>query len=216
MQKYKMTVHEALAELKTLDKRISDKQAKDLYIYSNKHMNAKIDGVTIEEFSKGLKANMQSVEDLIARRAAIKRAITISNATTNITLSDVDGKTITMSVAEAIEYKSVGIQYLENLLRTISSQYTRIVGDMRSRNNNLSSDADRMIAATYGNKDNTSAEVIASERERYITNNTIDLIDPNKVEDKMEQLRNKIDFFKTRVDAALSTSNAITVIEFEY
>jgi hypothetical protein len=210
-----MTVHEGLAELKTLDKRIADKRSKDLYIYSNKHMNAKIDGMTVEEFSKGLKANMQSIEDLIARRAAIKRAITLSNAETNITLTDVDGKSVTMSVAEAIEYKAVGIQYLEELLNTISSQYTRIVRDMRARNDNLSNDADRMIAATYGSKDNTSADVIASERERYIANNTIDLIDPNKIETKMEQLRNKIDFFKTRVDAALSTSNAITVITFE-
>lgn len=216
MQKYKMTVHEALAELKTLGARIEKELSTKLYISSNKHMNAKIDGMTIAEYSSAIVSNLNKVKDLIDRRDAIKRALTLSNATTKISITGVDGESLTMTVAEAIEYKASGIMYLEKLLNTITSQYTRVVRDMRTRNDNLSNDADRMIAATYGAKDNTSVEVISSERDRYIKNNTVDLIDPNKIEDVMENISKKIDFFKTRVDAALSTSNAITVIEFEY
>ena len=50
MQKEIMTVHRALAELKTMDKRIEDAIADGIYCIPNKHSNAKIKGVTVEEY----------------------------------------------------------------------------------------------------------------------------------------------------------------------
>ena len=53
-------------------------------------------------------------------------------------------------------------------------------------------------------------------RAEYIKNNTYDLIDPIGVAKVMESLTDEIDAFNVEIDAALSVSNAITTIEFEY
>lgn len=69
----------------------------------------------------------------------------------------------------------------------------------------------------FGNKesgvDNT---VISQAKQQYIDNNTLDIIDPLNVSKIMQELQDEIDLFKSKVDSALSTSNALTMIEFEY
>lgn len=215
MQKYSMTVHEGLAELKILGQRIEKELSSNVYVWSNKHANTKIDGMSVADFQKQMKSSMQKINDLIERRNAIKKAITRSNATTEITLTKDNGNKVTMTVAEAIEYKNVGIQYLTSLLNTLSGQYNRITRDMKMRNDALSTDADKYVTGLFGNKDGISSEVIETTRNSYIEANTIDIIDPNNVMKKINELKEEIDFFNTKVDAALSTSNAITVIEFE-
>lgn len=60
------------------------------------------------------------------------------------------------------------------------------------------------------------SEAMKALRKTYIENNKYDLIDPLDVASIMEKLENEINEFETEVDAALSVSNALTVIEFEY
>lgn len=215
MNKYRMTVHEALSELKVLGSRIEKELASNAYILCNKHANTKIDGVTIADANEQMKASLQRVTDLINRRNAIKRAVTISNATTNVTLSKDNGSTITMTVAELIEYRNVGITYLEKLLNTLSTQYNAVISSVKRHNDSICSDADRYVTQLFGNKDGLSEDVIENTRKAYIDANTYDTLDPNKVLAKISELQAELDFYNTKVDAALSTSNAITVIEFE-
>lgn len=215
MNKYSMTVHEALSELKVLGSRIEKELASNAYILCNKHANTKIDGVTIADANEQMKASLQRVTDLINRRNAIKRAVTISNATTNVTLSKDNGSTITMTVAELIEYRNVGITYLEKLLNTLSTQYNAVISNVKRHNDSICSDADRYVTQLFGNKDGLSEDVIENTRKAYIDANTYDTLDPNKVLAKISELQAELDFYNTKVDAALSTSNAITVIEFE-
>lgn len=215
MNKYSMTVHEALSELKVLGSRIEKELASNAYILCNKHANTKIDGVTIADANEQMKASLQRVTDLINRRNAIKRAVTISNATTNVTLSKDNGSTITMTVAELIEYRNVGITYLEKLLNTLSTQYNAVISNVKRHNDSICSDADRYVTQLFGNKDGLSEDVIENTRKAYIEANTYDTLDPNKVLAKISELQAELDFYNTKVDAALSTSNAITVIEFE-
>ena len=215
MNKYSMTVHEALSELKVLGSRIEKELASNAYILCNKHANTKIDGVTIADANEQMKASLQRVTDLINRRNAIKRAITISNATTNVTLSKDNGSKVTMTVAELIEYRNVGITYLEKLLNTLSTQYNAVISNVKRHNDSICSDADRYVTQLFGNKDGLSEDVIENTRKSYIEANTYDTLDPNKVLAKISELQAELDFYNTKVDAALSTSNAITVIEFE-
>ena len=53
-------------------------------------------------------------------------------------------------------------------------------------------------------------------RSSFITSQTMDVLDPIGAQKTMEELRNNIDAFVTEVDSALSVSNAITTIDFEY
>lgn len=216
MTKYQMTVHEGLAELKILANRIEKELSSQVFVCSNKHANTKIDGVSIAEYQKTMKASMQKVTDLITRRNAIKRAITKSNSVTEVTLKKDNGETITMTVAEVIEYKNVGIQYLERMLNVLSQQYNMITRDLKRNNDILTTQADNYVTGLFGNKDGISKEVIEQTRNSYIEANTLDLIDPNNIVNKINEIKEELDFYNTRVDAALSTSNAVTVIEFEY
>lgn len=215
MTKYTMTVHEGLAELKTLASRIEKELSSNLFVCNNKHANTKIDGVSVSDFAAKMKSNLQKVEDLIKRRNAIKRAITKSNAVTEVTLRKDNGDTVTMTVAEVIEYKNVGIQYIERLLNTLSQQYNAATREITLRNNGLDEKADSYVASLFGSKEGISADVITGARQSYVEANTLDLVDPNSIVDKINTLREELDFYNTKVDAALSTSNAVTIIEFE-
>ena len=53
-------------------------------------------------------------------------------------------------------------------------------------------------------------------RQTYIENNKYDMLDPLGVAKIIEALDAEINEFNTEVDAALSCSNALTVIEFTY
>ena len=215
MQKYTMTVHEGLAELKILAARIEKELSQNVYVNTTKHSNTKIDGMTIADYSKAMASAMQKVEDLIARRNAIKRAITKSNATTEVTINKDNGDVVKMTVAELIEYRNVGIEFVNRLANTLSQQYKVCTNTIKKTNDSLTEMADRYVTGLFGSKEGIQNDVIEAARKSYIEANTVDLLDPNKVQEKITALREEYDFFNTKVDAALSTSNAVTVIEFE-
>lgn len=215
MQKYTMTVHEGLAELKILAARIEKELSQNVYVNTTKHSNTKIDGMTIADYSKAMASAMQKVEDLIARRNAIKRAITKSNATTEVTINKENGDVVKMTVAELIEYRNVGIEFVNRLANTLSQQYKVCTNTIKKTNDSLTEMADRYVTGLFGSKEGVQNDVIEAARKSYIEANTVDLLDPNKVQEKITALREEYDFFNTKVDAALSTSNAVTVIEFE-
>ena len=82
----KMSVHKALCELKTLDARIQKGIDESVFVFANKHSNTKVSGMNLGEYSGEIKKRYQSVTDLIARRDAIKRAVTLSNASVKVTI----------------------------------------------------------------------------------------------------------------------------------
>ena len=215
MTTYKMTVHEALAELKTLGARIDKLMQESVYVNTTKHSNTKIDGMSIADYSASMKSQLQKVEDLIRRRNAIKRAVVNSNAVTVVTITKDNGDTISMTVAELIEYRNVGLEFVAKLANTLSSQYKICMNTVKRTNDSLTEAADRYVTALFGNKEGVQTDAIESARTSYIEANTIDIIDPNKVQDKITALKEEYDFFNSKVDAALSTSNAVTTIEFE-
>lgn len=209
----KMTIHEALSELKVIGKRIDKEINGVVFVTANKHSNTKIDGKTIEEFSDNIKSKYQKITDLIKRREAIKKAVTHSNAITVVNISGQE-----MTVAEAIEYKKSGIVFKESLLGCLSLQYNRATDIInRTNGDNLEAKADDYVIKMYGNKDSGIAnEVIETAKKNYIDNNSLDMIDPLDVSKIIAELNDEIDKFTTKVDSALSVSNATTMIEISY
>lgn len=117
MNTEKMTVHRALAELKTLDDRIWKAINETVYCFANKHSNSKVNGVDIDEFVKNTKDNYKSIRSLINRRNAMKKAVVLSNAITEV---EVNG--IKYRVAEAIEMKNHGMLNYQKLFDAITNQ----------------------------------------------------------------------------------------------
>ena len=209
----KMNVHQALVELKTLDKRISNALISSTWVVTNKHSNRKIDGVSVEEFEAKLKSEYQKVRDLMDRRDAIKRAVVNSNAVTKV---EIAGKTYT--VAEAIDMKNHGIEHLRSLLNVLTRDYTRAKTLLeRANGDELERRADEHVKNMFGTSDMKGATAeVKKAREEFIEAQTMELVDPIGIYKQITEIDEKINLFTTNVDSALSVSNALTIIEIEY
>lgn len=212
-----MTVHKALAELKTMDGRISKAVNSAVFVVANKHSNDKINGKSISEFKENIRSAHQKVLDLISRKNAMKRAVVLSNAKTTVVIG---GETFT--VAEAIEMKNHGMDNFESLLRYLESQYSSATYTLNQNSGeNIERQAENYIRSVISSQPKDSKMAVDSKgiqtlREQYIENNTYDMIDPLDVAKRMEELSEYITNFNTEVDSALSVSNALTVVEFSY
>ena len=213
----KMTVHKALAELKTMDARINKAISDTTYVLAVKHSAEKINGMTVKNFKDKMISGYQKATDLIARRDAMKRAVVLSNATTKVKVGENE-----YTVAEAIEMKNHGMEFRNVLLRQMNSAYAKAQAELeRNSGETLEKKAERYVldvinAQPKDSKMTVDSEAMKTLRKTYIENNTYDLIDPMNVAKIMEELDAEVNEFNAEVDAALSVSNALTVIEFEY
>ena len=91
--------------------------------------------------------------------------------------------------------------------------------EIESKNGDaLSQAADKMVEVYYGRQTDVKAisEEMKATREKFIQDNTLDLFDPLRLEEKIKEMDRSISAFETEVDSALSVSNAVTEITVEY
>lgn len=209
----RMTVLEALDELKLLDARINKEIGSAQFSTYNKHSNTKINGKTIDMFKEVAKASFNKITMLIKRRDAIKRAVVFSNAITKVTINGEE-----MTVAEAIDRRDYGNDLRQYLVNQISSQYETAKNTIaRENGDNLTARADDYVVRLYGNAEKSgNNDVVSDARKAYIEANTLDLIDPIDSEKVIKELTEEIDTFISKVKSALTASNAQTVIEITY
>lgn len=204
----KITVTEALKELKTLDARIQ--KATSEPVFAIVAIGGKIPAIhkTEEEFKTKATAAVKSVEALIKRRADIKAAIVKSNAATSVTI---DG--VVYTVAAAIERKT-SIAYEEKLGKYIGLQYLRATREADEHNNRVKMQLDQHITTILGKdaKDKGGKEVDDFSA-NYMAKNEAKVIDPISCLAYATELGTKIENFSAQVDTKLSISNAITEIE---
>lgn len=208
-----MTIHKALCELKTIDARITKEINSGPFVVANKHSNTKISGVDVSEFCEQIKSRMQSVNDMIKRRNAIKCAVVQSNAVTTVSVA---GKEYTVAVA--IDMKNNGMQYLKYWLQKMTTDYNKAQREANAANGDiLEQRADDYIKTMYGNTDMKNAsEEAKKSRADFIAAQTYELVDPVKIVASMEEIENHINQFMVEIDSALSVSNAVTTITIEY
>ena len=208
----KMTVHKALAELKTLDDRINSEITGSVFVRANRHNNMKIFGKTIPDFAADTESSYQSVKALINRRNAMKRAVVLSNAITKVEIGGVE-----YTVAEAIEMNNHGMENLVDLRNCLREQYSSVKRMVESENGDkLVKACENYIQATFGTKEKINNPDIEMAQKVYMANNTYDIVTGFDIEKVIKELTDRIDAFKAEVDSALSVSNALTVIEFDY
>ena len=207
----KMTVHEALCEIKVADKRIEKAIQECAFCEANKEISPKINGITVAEFENDVKAKYQKINDLIRRNENIKKALSLSNAKTVIS---VNGKEMTM--AEAIYMMQYGIKHKEQQLMAMNRALTRAQQKIESENGNrLEERLDKFIQATYGSKEKVSAEELDKASKDFKARNELKLVEPINIREKSAALMDEIDKFKASIDAAIQISNATTYIEIE-
>lgn len=217
MTREKMSVHKALAELKTIDDRIAKAINEGVYVLANKHSNEKINGISITDFKNQMKSHHNKVSDLMNRRNAIKRAVVLSNAQTKITVGGVE-----MTIAEAIDAKNHSMQLQTKYITMLSAQLRRAQDTMALNSGEpLERKAEQHVLAVIqaqpkDSKMSVDSDVMKNLRKAYIENNTYDLIDPLEVAKLIDVMAKEIDAFNVEIDSALSVSNALTIIEIEY
>lgn len=211
----KMTVHKALSEIKVSSARIEDAIANGTFCGAKRNSSTKVGGVDLEEVKRIMQGSYDRVIDLIRRTNALKRAVSLSNATTDVKIGDE-----TMKVAEAIFLKNNGTEYVNRLLEELKSQLSTASRQIDRSNGDLDVRAEKHIESMFGNLNNRDAmncgEDIESTRNIFIENNTYVLVDEIKIKEKIEAIQAGLLDFVSEIDSALSVSNAITNITIEY
>lgn len=203
-----MTIHRGLSELKTLDDRIS-KAIEKIQPTGVVQVGKKVNNVYEKSyFDQQAKSDLQSFDDLLARRNNIKSAIVQSNSETKITIG-----TKTMTVADAITNKGV-MSFKRTLVISLERKFKQSVGALNTNNEQVKTNSENLALAVAGNdqakKDSKEATEVAKV---YIDNNEFSLVDPLEVEKLIDKINTEISEFETEVDAVLSESNAVTFIE---
>lgn len=201
----KISVTRALAQLKTLNDRIQRASAEQFVtrVAGGKHSS----GEELTKITARIEANYQSVTDMLAQRAKLKSAVVLSNATTQV---EVGG--VTMTVAEAIERKG-SIELERNLLRHLATQLSRETTSVNHEQRLLDAKVETLLGQAVGKDRKVDAAELQAIRDAVEGNAKPELLDPLKVQEKIEALNKAIDDFTLDVDFALSEVNARTLIE---
>lgn len=208
-----MTIHKALCELKLLEAKIEKQLHTGRFVFANKHSNIKISGVPIEQFCDEITRNYQSITDMMRRQNAIKSAVVLSNANTIVTVGGQEH-----SVAVAIEIKNHVIPRMRELLKKMAADQQYARDEARIENERrLEERADEYVRSIYGSTDMKNLSEEAKKlRDEFINAQSFDVVDPLKIDEKMQILDRQISSFEVDIDSALSVSNALTTIEVSY
>lgn len=204
----KMSIHRALAELKTLDKRIK-RETQGTFVTMQVGNEPPRSYKSTEEFNKEAEASFFSVKDLIKRRNQIKKKIVASNASTKVKIGNEE-----MTVAEAIDRKDTGIAYDKQLLDSLRHQLNRVEREIEAERQTMEIRLDKRIDADLGSKDRKdNAAEVESITESFLKRYKPNMVDPISIKKVIKEMTESIEDFEKEVDFVLSESNTTTFIE---
>ena len=215
----KILVTQALDERDLLVKKINDKIDNASFVDAMKRNNTEVMNgrLTKEEFEKRAKASLQQIKDLIERYQLIEAAIVESNATTYVETSY--GKyTVAAAIAmraRIIESKEYGEEkdFIGNLSDKLEREYNARINLAENKNRQLESTAESMRMSILGKENKKKEDKPLEVVEAYIKENTTELVDPIKIKDEIESLRQKNDTLLKELNTAIKVSNATTFVE---
>ena len=212
MNKETMTVHEALCELKILNKRIASAINASVPVAVKEHSATTIGGKSVTDWMESAKSNHQSAMDLINRMVAIKSAVNRYNAEKHIT---VNGKDYT--IAQAIWMMQHGMEYKELLMSSYADLLKKRTSEIAKENGDkLNARAEAAMNAVLGAKDKVDPAVYLKGLTDYKAQHQLELVDPIGIDAVLQKLDNEISGFSAKVDSAIQVANATTTIEIEY
>lgn len=200
-----ISVTRALAQIKTLDARIATASGKSFITFA---VNGKAQGGSpVADVERQLKANLQSVQDMIQERSKLKSAVVASNAVTKVTIAGVD-----MTVAQAIERKA-SIQQEQFLLTNLIAQRRRVTADVEGTNRDVKQRLDKLIETAVGKDRKVDQAEVEAITEPFLKQNQAQYVDPLGIDALIEKMEAEISGFLSEVDYSLSESNAVTTVE---
>lgn len=211
----KLLITQALDERDLLVKKINSKIERIDFVDGKKRNEEKViqQVITKEEFCKKVKTSYQQIQDLIKRYQKIDEAIIISNANTYIETSFG-----TYSVAVALSMRNrlreLNAMDFETILRNkMEENYYEVLELKDLRNRRLEEDAEKMRLSILGKDGKYKDDKPLSVVDAYISENTVELIDPLNVLDEIESLKDKHTTLLSELETKIKISNATTFIE---
>lgn len=211
----KLLITQALDERNLLVKKINSKIERIDFVDGKKRNEEKViqQVITKEEFCKKVKTSYQQIQDLIKRYQKIDEAIITSNANTYIETSFG-----TYSVAVALSMRNrlreLNAMDFETILRNkMEENYYEVLELKDLRNRRLEEDAEKMRLSILGKDGKYKDDKPLSVVDAYISENTVELIDPLNVLDEIESLKDKHTTLLSELETKIKISNATTFIE---
>lgn len=206
----KITLTEALKEIKTLDSRIA-KATSQVFIGCSKKNDVVVypkTNKTKAELSEDIKSAYQSVNDLLTRRTTIKTALMEANAKVQVTVNKQP-----MSIATAIEMKN-SISFKQELLKQLQRQYSSALNEIQKADAQVLERYDdtigRMMEGRDSKVNSNDFSVIRTNFEEQLS---LTAVDPLGLESKIKELEEEIEGFLSNVDTVLSIANATNFVE---
>lgn len=164
---------------------------------------------SVTDVEATLKAEYQSLEDLVKRRDDIRRKILISNATTKVTIA---GKEYT--VVEAIDARK-GITEKEALLKRLKQNRMGVNQTFAKMTSIFDQSLESAKQSVINTGKNVTEVTLNTVTDPIKVTSTPGILDPLDLSKLIDELELEISDFKTNVDYVLSENNASTKIEIE-
>lgn len=220
-----MTIRQALGEKKLLDSRISKIMDNLVPTYTYKKDDLFLFGVPVEKYAENIKSTIQSLNDLIARREAISKAILNNNVNSTIavnpfknfdTILDQSQEKEYISIAAAIARKAY-YKILLTKLRNMKSRNSRIIDDYglavdAARNKANSNLVERYASVEKSNIPKNWDELVKAEQERLAPI----FCDPANSVEKLDKWIEYLENYINTIDVELSHATDQNTIMIVY
>lgn len=211
----KLLITQALDERDLLVKKINSKIERIDFVDGKKRNEEKViqQVITKEEFCKKVKTSYQQIQDLIKRYQKIDEAIITSNANTYIETSfGIYSVAVALSMRNRL--RELNAMDFETILRNkMEENYYEVLELKDLRNRRLEEDAEKMRLSILGKDGKYKDDKPLSVVDAYISENTVELIDPLNVLDEIESLKDKHTTLLSELETKIKISNATTFIE---
>ena len=206
-----ITLNEALAKIKLLNKKIADKTNKlklTSYAPKNSETEKKSNKLKKDFIEKG-KSDLQEIQDLIKNIKEIKDKLVIANATNYVTVAGV-----TYTIAEAIERKnSIGREI--DLLQHISTDYHADKRYVEGINQQNQTRLDTRINTLLGNSDRKDCKDLIDAITENAKKEEFEVVNESIVSDLIDKMQEEINDFISNVDVQLTIANSTVTIEID-
>lgn len=215
----KMTVHRALAQLKSTEDRIANKILNSVFVSSTIGKTGMCKGITIEKMNAQIESDYKSINDMLRNYEKIRLAIVrnnsgIGNLTENIMYADENRK---ITLAEVLAYQKHVLPLKNNMVNVMKSQFDQVSNDIERTNENVSNQASKVLDGFAGKNsdqkiDKGQTEVII---QAYLENNQKTFVDPLNIKDLISKLSKEYEDESVWADSCLSEANALRTIEVD-
>lgn len=205
-----MSVYEALAEIKLLDKEIKKMISSPIDFFASvPESNEKVSAEKKEEAKKKVKAWYDKYLAKVNRLTLLQGLVYESNNNTKITVDGKEYPSVTMALQ-----RYTHIDQEENLYSTIVANLVATKNEVESKNEKISDEEIIMRKITPPGVQ-LAAEDITRLKESYIANNKLILFDPLEMDkdDKARTLLAEVIAFKEKFHMELNKVNLMTIIK---